>query len=121
MALQLERDSVIVQFVFALEKASVAAVKRDISMVLLEEEEDLGVSTGSLILVAAEGISLGSYVDVMGAGSSSPSRLGIGGGVGISLGSSVEVMGAGSSVGWEESSRAARKFWRPLRLGIRKL
>lgn len=58
MALQLERDSVIVQFVFALEKASVAAVKREISMVLVEEE-DLGGSMG-LLMVVVEGISLGS-------------------------------------------------------------
>lgn len=86
MALQLERDSVIEQFVFALEKASVAAVKREISIVLVEEE-DLGGSTGSWMVVLVEGISVGSYVDVMGAGSSSPSRLGVGGGVGISLGS----------------------------------
>lgn len=99
MALHLARDSVIVQLVFALEKASVAAVKREISIVLLEEEEDLGGSTEAWMVVVEEGISLGSYVDVLGAGSSSPSRLGVGGGVGISLGSSVEVMGAGSSVG----------------------
>lgn len=99
MALHLERDSLIVQFVFALEKASVAAVKREISMALVKEDEDLGGPTGLSRMVVEEGISLGSCVDVMGAGSSLPSRLGVGGGVGISFGSSVEVMGAGSSVG----------------------
>lgn len=34
----MERDSAIVQLVFAFEKASVAAVKRETSIVLAEEE-----------------------------------------------------------------------------------
>ena len=37
MARQLFRDSAIVQFVFAFEKASVAAVKREISVVGIAE------------------------------------------------------------------------------------
>ena len=68
-----------------------------------------------------EGSSLGSWVEVMGAGSSSPARFGAGGGLGGALGSGGEVIGAGSSTEEAEPSLALRKLWKPLRLGTRKL
>ena len=120
MALHCERDSAIVQLVLALEKASVAAVKRETSVVLADVEE-LGGVMGSLIPVWLEGISLGSWVDVTGPGSSSLSGWVEGGGVGGAFGSRGEVIGAGSSMDAEEPPLAARKFCRPLRLGTRKL
>ena len=81
MALHFSRDSAIVQLVFAFEKASVAAVKRETSMVLVEVGDLRGL-TESLVSPSYDGIALGSWVDVMGAGSSSPLRRGEGGGVG---------------------------------------
>ena len=84
MERHLSRDSAIVQFVFAFEKASVAAVKSEISVVGAEEMDFAGL-TGSLLSRLEDGISFGSWLDVMGAGLSSPSRFGVGGGVGGDL------------------------------------
>ena len=109
-----------------------AAAKREISVVKGCDEHAPEV---------LDGISLGSSVDVMGAGSSA---LGFEGGLsmlevleGISFGSSVDVMGAGSSVfsGLGEaggvggaanfpgllSSKARKKFSSPLLFGTKKL
>lgn len=66
----------------------------------------------------SEGISFGSLVEVIGSCSPvSPFSLAFGdvGGLRISFGSSEDVTGAVSI------SEALKKFWRPLRLGTRKL
>ena len=113
-----------VQLVFALENASVAAVKSDTSVVSEVEDDSagrLGLSSPGVI----EGISFGSWVEVVGAGSScdpsSWSGLGEEGGVGSSLGSSVDVMGAEPGPDDLVSPDAFRKFSSPLRFGTRKL
>ena len=62
IGLHRSRDSAIVQFVLALEKASVAAVKMEISIVFDGAVEDLPLPgcTGSSMPEVLEGISLGS-------------------------------------------------------------
>ena len=62
-------DSCIVQLVFALENASVAAAKSDISVVNEGEDDPVGC-VGSFRPEVVEDISFGSWVDVMGDGSS---------------------------------------------------
>ena len=110
-------DSAIVQLVFALEKASVAAVKRDISILCgpVEVESD---GTEPLAFGVLAGIALGSWVDVIDAGSFE--GLGEGGGVGKTFGGFWrDAMDSASSV--FSTSRALRKFSKPLKLGTRKL
>lgn len=121
MGLQRSSDSAIEQFVFALENASVAAVKRETSIQLDVAEEFPG-GAGSLIPEVLDGISFGSSVEVIGA-CSPVSPLpggGDGGGVGEVFGSLGDVMGAVSSAE-PLASTALRKFCIPLRLGTRKL
>ena len=80
------------QFVLAREKESVAARKMEMSIVCSGAAglEELAESVEVL-----EGISLGSEVEVIGAGSSGiPSPFGEGGGVGGELGSCGDVFGA---------------------------
>lgn len=80
------------QLVFALEKASVAAVNKDTSIAF--EDTDFAGCTGVSTLDVLEGISFGSSVDVMGPCSpvSPRSGLGEGGGVGNSPDFSGEVL-----------------------------
>ena len=111
-----------VQFVFAFENASVAAAKRDTSVVK-EWEEDVAGSVGGSSPEVLEGISFGSWEEVVGAGSSCDVFFlcGFGeGDVGSSLGSWVDVMGVDSEFDFA-SSDALRKFSSPLRFGTRKL
>ena len=56
------------QFVFALEKASVAAANKDTSVEKVEEEDDSDGFTGSSIPEVFDGISFGSWLEVSGAG-----------------------------------------------------
>ena len=121
MGLHRSSDSAIEQFVFALENASVAAVKRETS-IQLDAAEDFPDGVGSLIPEVLDGISFGSSVEVMGACSPvSPfSGDGDGGGVGGVFGSLGDVVGAVSSAELLAST-ALRKFCIPLRLGTRKL
>lgn len=119
IGLQRSRDSAMEQLVFALENASVAAAKRDISV---EKGDEVffcpsGLSTPKVV----EGISLGSCVDVLEAGTSSSSGFGDGGGVGGAFGSSGEMMGALPPFPLLASPEAFMKFSNPLRLGTRKL
>lgn len=115
MGSQRLRDSAIVQLVLALEKASVAAVKREISILGRVIDAD---GAESLAFDILDGISLGSWVDVIGAGSSE--ELGEGGGVGKGFVESCRdptVPPASDA----PLSCALRKFSKPLRLGTRKL
>lgn len=101
-----------VQFVFALEKASVAAAKREISVLN-------GAVVSSLVARLSDGISFGSCVEVMGAGCSL-SGGGVEGGVGGALGSPGEVIGAlllEKAV--FDDSVTDRRFCKPLRFGTR--
>ena len=110
-------DSAIVQLVFALENASVAAVKRDTS-IELDDPEDLSGCIPLSLPDVPGGISVASSVEVIGPCFLVPlpsPAFGDGGGVRICSGLSEDVIGV-SSV-----SVALRKFWRPLRLGTRKL
>ena len=121
MGLQRSRDSAIEQFVFALENASVAAVKRETS-IQLDAAEDFPGGAGSLIPEVLDGISFGSSVEVIGACSPVSPFPGGGDGVGVGglFGSSGDVMGAVSSAELLAST-ALRRFCMPLRLGTRKL
>lgn len=101
MGRQRSSDSAIVQLVLALEKASVAAAKREISVV--KGAGWLGVVLVLLVAEVSDGVSLGSWLEVMGAGLS-PCAGGVEGGVG----------GAFDSV-------TARRFCSPLMFGTRKL
>ncbi len=105
-------ESAIVQLVLALEKASVAAVKREISVVMGAECDE--------VWLVLEGIALGSSVEVIGAGSSL-SGGGVAGGVGGRFGSSGDVIGAGSVVFSFAESVTESRFCNPLILGTRKL
>ena len=94
MGSQRLRDSAIVQLVFAFENASVAAVKREISIALGEVEAG---GTGSLAPDMLVGISFGFWVDVIGAGS--VDVFGEEGGVGYALEEScAEALGEATSV-----------------------
>ncbi len=87
-----------------------------------EDEEGWGLRVWFLMLEEEEeeeGISLGSWVDVMGAGSASSCALGDGGGVGGALGPSNGWEGCGLRVAGFASSTALMRFSRPLRLGTR--
>lgn len=103
-----------VQFVFALEKASVAAAKRDISVV--------NGAMGSLLVPRlSDGISFGSCVEVMGAGCSI-SGGGVEGGVGgaWALGSPGDVIGALLlELAVFDDSVTERRFCNPLMFGTR--
>ena len=99
-------DSAIVQLVFVREKVSVAAVNRDTS-VELGAPDDLSGCMGLSLPDVLEGISFGSWVDVIGACSPvSPLSPGCGGDgdLGIWVGSWDEMVGALSV------SEALRKF-----------
>ena len=112
IGLKRSMDSAIVQLVLALEKASVAAAKREISVVncgervLLEWEGLPGA-------VVRDGISLGSWVDVFEAGASWEDE-GDGGGVGGALRPSVEGISLGS---WDEVLEAGGVSWSTADLG----
>lgn len=122
MAALRERDSAMVQLVLAREKASVAAVKMEISVfgvVEGDKEEEGDLRVGSLRLEGEEGIELGSWVEVMGAGSAYSCSLGEGGGVGGAFGSWDGWERSGSRVAGFTSFAALMRFCRPLRLGMR--
>lgn len=108
MGRQRSRDSAIVQLVLALEKASVAAAKREISVVM--GAGWVGVVLGPGVL---DGVSLGFWLEVMGA-CFSPCGGGVEGGVGGAFGSSGDVVCFDDSV-------TARRFCSPLMFGTRKL
>ena len=103
-----------VQLVLAWEKASVAAAKRDISV------ENGAECEGSLVLLEVpDGISLGSWVEVIGAGFS-PSGGGVEGGVGGAFGSPEDVMGAvWFDRAFLDDSVTERRFFKPLMFGTR--
>ena len=89
MGLHRSSDSAIVQLVFVCENVSVAAVNRDTS-IELEGPDDLSGCMGLSLHDVSEGISFGSWVDVIGACSPvSPLSPGCGdgGGVGVWVGS----------------------------------
>lgn len=101
IGLKRSMDSAIEQFVLALEKASVAAAKTDISV-------ENGGELPTISLVGhADGISLGSLVDVLEAGGSC-SIFG-------------EDSGVGGAFDGFASSVALRKFCKPFMFGTRKL
>ena len=107
------------QFVFAFENASVAAVNNETSA---ENNglDDFAGWTGLSFPDVSEGISLGSSVEVMGAGSPW-SGVGDDGGIGGALGLLEDVIGDGSVPVACDSSDALRKFCSPLMLGTKKL
>lgn len=104
-----------VQLVFALEKDSVAAAKREISV-----EKGAEWEGALLVPEVLDGISLGSWVEVMGAGSS-PCGGVVEGGVGGAFGSSGDVIGAVSDAPVLADSLTERRFCSPLMFGTRKL
>lgn len=119
IGLQRSRDSAIEQLVLAFEKASVAAVNNETSIVFEGIADSIGRTSPSLLNLLDD-ISFGSSVDVMDPRSPvspfSCPNFGDGGGVANPLGLSAEA----SSLRVLESD-ALRKASSPLRLGTRKL